>query len=129
MEPDEIRAIVTEAKKHHKKVACHCHSREGMELLLDAGADSIEHATYLDPEINERIIKQGVYVVPTFTPYEIAAAYGEERGLLMDTVLAARSIIGEKRKRFRQAYEPVSYTHLDVYKRQLLVSDFCHLFA
>ncbi len=105
MEPDEIRAIVTEAKKHHKKVACHCHSREGMELLLDAGADSIEHATYLDPEINERIIKQGVYVVPTFTPYEIAAAYGEERGLLMDTVLAARSIIGEKRKRFRQAYE------------------------
>lgn len=105
MDLDEIQAIVTEAKRHHKKVACHCHSREGMELLLEAGADSIEHATYLDPEINERIIRQGVYIVPTFTPYEIAAAYGEERGLLMDTVLAARSIIGEKRNRFRQAYE------------------------
>lgn len=105
MEADEIQAIVREAKRHHKKVACHCHSREGMELLLEAGADSIEHATYLDEEINDRIIKQGVYIVPTFTPYEIAAAYGEERGLLMDTVLAARSIIGEKRKRFRQAYE------------------------
>lgn len=105
MELDEVKAIVAEAKKRHKKVACHCHSRAGMEMLLDAGADSIEHATYLDPEINERIIKQGVYVVPTFTPYEIAAACGEESGLLMDTVLAARGIIAEKRQRFKQAYE------------------------
>lgn len=104
-ELDEVREIVREAKKKGKKVACHCHSRKGMELLLDAGADSIEHATYLDREVNERIMAQGVYVVPTFFPYEIAAAEGEERGLLMDTVLAARAIVGEKRRRLKQAYE------------------------
>ncbi|MDO5551902.1 MAG: amidohydrolase family protein [Lachnospiraceae bacterium] len=105
MELDEISAIVKEAHKHGKKVACHCHSRAGMEILLDAGADSIEHATYLDPEINERIIKQGVYVVPTFTPYEIAAASQIGCGILPDAILNSRAIIEEKRRRLKEAYE------------------------
>lgn len=105
MELEELAAIVREAKKKGRKVACHCHSSRGMKLLLDAGADSIEHATYLDREIDKRIISQCVYVVPTFSPYEIAASEGEERGLLIDTVLAARAIVDEKRKRLREAYE------------------------
>lgn len=105
MEPDEIAAIVCEAHKRGKKVACHCHSRAGMEILLDAGADSIEHATYLDPEINTRIIEQGVYVVPTFTPYEIAAASEIGCGILPDAILNSRAIIGEKRRRLKEAFE------------------------
>lgn len=105
LEPDEMRAIVSEAHKHGKKVACHCHSRAGMDILLDAGADSIEHATYLDPEVNERIIRQGVFVVPTFTPYEIAAASEIGCGIVPDAILNSRAIIGEKRRRLREAYE------------------------
>ena len=105
MELDEVAAIVAEAHRHGKKVACHCHSRAGMDLLLDAGADSIEHATYLDPEVNARIIEQGVYVVPTFTPYEIAAASEIGCGILPDAILNSRAIIGEKRRRLKQAYE------------------------
>ena len=105
MELDEIQAIVREAHKHGKKVACHCHSRAGMEILLEAGADSIEHATYLDPEINERIIRQGVFVVPTFTPYEIAAASEIGCGILPDAILNSRAIIKEKRRRLKEAYE------------------------
>lgn len=105
MELDEVAAIVSEAHRHGKKVACHCHSRAGMELLLDAGADSIEHATYLDPEVNARIIGQGVFVVPTFTPYEIAAASEIGCGILPDAILNSRAIIGEKRRCLKQAYE------------------------
>ncbi len=105
MDLDELSAIVKEAKKHGLKVACHCHSREGMEIIVAAGADSIEHCTYLDPEINQKIIDNGLYIVPTFIPYENAAFDGEEKGLLMDTVLAARAIIVEKHFRFKEAYE------------------------
>lgn len=105
LELDELAAMVSEAAKHGKKVACHCHSRAGMEILLDAGAASIEHATYLDPEINERIIRQGVYVVPTFTPYEIAAASEVGCGIVPDAIYASRAIIGEKRRRLKEAYE------------------------
>lgn len=105
IELDELAAMVSEAAKHGKKVACHCHSKKGMEILLNAGAASIEHATYLDPEINERIIKQGVYVVPTFTPYEIAAASEVGCGIVPDAIYASRAIIGEKRKRLKEAYD------------------------
>lgn len=105
IELDELAAMVSEAAKHGKKVACHCHSKEGMEILLDAGAASIEHATYLDPEINERMIRQGVYVVPTFTPYEIAAASEVGCGIIPDAIYASRAIIEEKRRRFKEAYE------------------------
>ena len=105
MEQEEIDAIVSEAHKHGKAVACHCHSKEGMERLIKAGADSIEHSTYLDAEIDEKILKAGTYVVPTFLPYMNYALLGEQNGQLMDTVLAARAIIGEKKKRFSEAYK------------------------
>lgn len=104
MEQAELSAIVSEAKKHGKTVACHCHSREGMELIVNAGASSIDHATYLDPEINEKIIRKGIFVVPTFLPYMNYALLGEQEHQLMDTVLAARAIVGEKKERFYQAY-------------------------
>ena len=105
MEQEELTAIVAEAKKHNRKVACHCHSREGMELLVEAGAASIEHSTYLDPEINEKIIAKGIYVVPTFEPYMNYAFLGEAHNQLMDTVLAARAIVEEKQTRLYQAYK------------------------
>ena len=93
---EELDAIVSEAKKHGKKVACHCHSRQGMEMLVKAGADSVEHSTYLDADVDKLLIENGVYVVPTFLPYMNYALLGEQEHQLMDTVLAARAIVDEK---------------------------------
>ncbi|MCI8661167.1 MAG: amidohydrolase family protein [Lachnospiraceae bacterium] len=104
MEQEELDAIVSEAARHGRKVACHCHSREGMELLVHAGAASIEHSTYLDPEINKKIMEKGIYVVPTFEPYMNYAFLGEKHGQMMDTVLAARAIVEEKKERLYEAY-------------------------
>lgn len=105
IEQEELDAIVSEAHKHGKTVACHCHSKEGMERIVKAGADSIEHSTYLDAEIDEKILKAGTYVVPTFLPYMNYALYGEQNGQLMDTVLAARAIVDVKKERFNEAYK------------------------
>lgn len=104
MEQEELDAIVSEAARHGRKVACHCHSREGMELLVHAGAASIEHSTYLDPEINKKIMEKGIYVVPTFEPYMNYAFLGEKHGQMTDTVLAARAIVEEKKERLYEAY-------------------------
>lgn len=102
---EELDAIVSEAKKHGKKVACHCHSRQGMEMLVKAGADSVEHSTYLDADVDELLIENGVYVVPTFLPYMNYALLGEQEHQLMDTVLAARAIVDEKKRRFKEAFD------------------------
>lgn len=102
---EELTAIVQEAKKHGKRIACHCHSREGMEMIVKAGASSVEHSTYLDPEIDEKLIEAGVFVVPTFLPYMNYALLGEQEHQLMDTVLAARAIVEEKKRRFYEALQ------------------------
>lgn len=102
---EELDAIVSEAKKHGKKVACHCHSRQGMEMLVKAGADSVEHSTYLDADVDKLLIENGVYVVPTFLPYMNYALLGEQEHQLMDTVLAARAIVDEKKRRFKEALD------------------------
>ena len=102
---EELDAIVSEAKKHGKKVACHCHSRQGMEMLVKAGADSVEHSTYLDAHVDKLLIENGVYVVPTFLPYMNYALLGEQEHQLMDTVLAARAIVDEKKRRFKEAFD------------------------
>ena len=102
---EELDAIVSEAKKHGKKVACHCHSRQGMEMLVKAGADSVEHSTYLDADVDKLLIENGVYVVPTFLPYMNYALLGEQEPQQMDTVLAARAIVDEKKRRFKEAFD------------------------
>lgn len=105
IEQEELDAIVSEAHKHNKTVACHCHSKEGMERIVRAGADSIEHCTYLDSEIDKKILDKGIYIVPTFLPYMNYALLGEQNGQLMDTVLAARAIVDTKKERFKEAYD------------------------
>lgn len=102
---EELSAITEEAVRHGKRVACHCHSKEGMQMIINAGASSIEHSTFLDKEIDEQLIDKGIFVVPTFLPYMNYALYGEQHNQLMDTVLAARAIVSEKKTRFYEAYE------------------------
>lgn len=64
---DEVRAIVETAHMYGKKVAVHAHGTEGINLALEAGADSIEHATLLDERSLELFKRTGAYMVPTLS--------------------------------------------------------------
>lgn len=66
-EMEEIRAAVIEAAKVGKIVAAHAHGIEGIRNAVEAGAKTIEHATYLhqDPRVMERMAKEEIFVVPT----------------------------------------------------------------
>jgi imidazolonepropionase-like amidohydrolase len=43
----ELRAVVDEAHRAGLPVAAHCHGLAGIEQALDAGADSIEHCSFM----------------------------------------------------------------------------------
>lgn len=45
---DEIRAVVDVAHAVGKRVAAHAHGAESIRMAIAAGADTIEHASYLD---------------------------------------------------------------------------------
>jgi imidazolonepropionase-like amidohydrolase len=62
---EELRAVVEEAHKAHRKVAMHATSPEGIRNALEAGADSIEHGHDADKATLELIAKKGAWLVPT----------------------------------------------------------------
>lgn len=64
---DEAVAIVATAKLFGKKVSAHAHGGDGIRLALEAGVDSIEHGTILDPETIEAFVASGAYYVPTLS--------------------------------------------------------------
>lgn len=63
---EETRAAVEEARKGARRVAAHAHAAAGMRIAVQAGVDSIEHATLLDRETIRLCKERGTALVPTF---------------------------------------------------------------
>ena len=62
---EEIEAIVNETHRRFRKVACHAYGGEGLQNCVDAGVDSIEHGFDLDDAAIAKMVKKGIYLVPT----------------------------------------------------------------
>lgn len=74
---DELKAAADEAHKAGRKICTHCHGTQGIKNSVMAGIDSIEHASILDEEAVDMMVKAGTYMVPTLAaPYYIV-----EKGL------------------------------------------------
>ncbi len=102
---DELKAAVTEAHKAGRKVATHCHGTQGIKNSIMAGIDSIEHATILDEEAVEMMVKAGTYIVPTLSaPYYIVEN-GEAAGIPKFAVDKAREVSLTHVKGLQMAYK------------------------
>jgi imidazolonepropionase-like amidohydrolase len=62
---DEMNAIVDEAHRLGRRVACHASPLESTKMALRAGVDTIEHGCDLDRETARAIADQGITMVPT----------------------------------------------------------------
>lgn len=70
---EEIRATVDEAHGLGMLVAAHAHTVDGIAAALDAGVDSVEHATELAAEQAETLAERGTPIGPTLLINEIIA--------------------------------------------------------
>lgn len=69
MAADEVRAAFDEAKAHGKRTACHVMGTVAIGRVLDAGVDVISHGFYLNDDLAQRMVEQGVYLDPTLSSY------------------------------------------------------------
>lgn len=67
---EELRAGVEEAHKAGRKTSAHAYSPQAITNALEAGIDSVEHASFLDQETALRMCAQGTYMVPTLSTYQ-----------------------------------------------------------
>lgn len=57
--------LVREAHARGKKVACHAHGLQGVWQCIRAGADSIEHGSYMDDAAQDAMTQAGIFYTAT----------------------------------------------------------------
>jgi imidazolonepropionase-like amidohydrolase len=100
---EELAAIVDEAHMRGLKVAAHAHGTQGIKNAIEAGVDTIDHASFLDDEAIAMAKKAGVYFVPDIYNTEYTLAEGLKLGILQESLDKEKSLSVEQRESFRQA--------------------------
>ncbi len=105
--PEEVQIIVDTAHAAGKPVMSHAYGGEGVKICLDAGVDSIEHGAALDDDLIEQMVKQGAWLVPTFTVLRRIVAISEQNPLALPDYmpLKARMLLEHQAESFRQALQ------------------------
>ncbi|MDX1493899.1 MAG: amidohydrolase family protein, partial [Longimicrobiales bacterium] len=75
---DEANAVIQAATEYGMGVAAHAHGAEGMARAVRAGVHSIEHGTFMTPEVMELMKQNGTWYVPTILAGEFVAEKAEE---------------------------------------------------
>ena len=90
----ELEAIVEIAKDYEMTVAVHAHGTEGMKRAVLAGVDSIEHGTYMTPEVMDLMKENGTYYVPTLMAGDWVAMKAKEDDYFPAVVRPKAAAIG-----------------------------------
>ncbi len=94
MTPEEMKAIVETAHSFGRKVAVHSHASEGTAAAIEAGADTIEHASYLDDRTIVLFKSHGTWLVPTEVA-PVAALENARAGALPAAVIPKAEAAGK----------------------------------
>lgn len=71
MSPDEIKAVVDEARRLHRKVMSHAQPSAAVIASARGGVDSVEHAFLADRAALEVVREHGTYLTPTLTVTDV----------------------------------------------------------
>jgi imidazolonepropionase-like amidohydrolase len=103
---EELKAIVETAKDYGFTVAAHAHGAEGIRRAVEAGVTSIEHGTYMTPDIMAMMKKKGTVYVPTLLAGKTVVDMANKPGALPDIVVPKALRVGAQIEHtFRAAYK------------------------
>jgi imidazolonepropionase-like amidohydrolase len=105
MTAGEIQAAVDEAHMLGMRVAAHAHGNAGIRAAIQAGVDTIEHASYLDDETIRMAIDRGTFFSMDIYNTEYTLAEGEANGVLEENLAKERQVGRIQRESFRRAVE------------------------
>ena len=105
--PDEIAAIVYEARAAGKTVMAHAQATQGIKNAVVGGIHSIEHGIYLDEEVVEEMKRRGTFLVATLVaPLWVVRRAEQDPGSVPPyAVRKAREVSADHKASFRLAVE------------------------
>lgn len=101
LDRDELRAAVEAAHVHRLRVAAHAHATVGIRVALEAGVDTVEHATLLDRATIRLCREKGAALVPTFSALDAIVANAER--LTPEVAPRGRALVERHRTGMRDA--------------------------
>ena len=102
---EELTALVDEAHSRGLKVASHAHGAEGIINALVAGADTIEHASFIDDEGIRLAIEKNAALSMDIYVTEYILGEGASSGILEESLEKERMTGATQRANFRKAVE------------------------
>ncbi|MBI4591492.1 MAG: amidohydrolase family protein [Candidatus Rokubacteria bacterium] len=78
---EELRAAAEVAHGAGKKLAVHAYGNQGIRNAIAGGADTVEHATFIDDETLALLRRSGTFIVPTLTNTYRVATEGARGGV------------------------------------------------
>jgi imidazolonepropionase-like amidohydrolase len=103
---EELAAVVQTATDYGMHVAAHSHGAEGMKRAVLAGVRSIEHGTFMTPEIMRLMKEKGTFYVPTISAGRFVAEKSLEEDYFPEVVRPKAASVGPQiQETFEQAYK------------------------
>jgi imidazolonepropionase-like amidohydrolase len=105
--PEEIAALVYEARAAGKTVMAHAQATQGIKNAVLGGIHSIEHGIYLDEEVVEEMKRRGTWFVPTLVAplWVVRRAEKDPSSVPPYAVRKAKEVIADHQASFRMAVE------------------------
>lgn len=102
---EEMKAIVDEARLLDLKVAVHAHGPRGIQSAIEAGVDSVEHASMITDESIAQAVEQGTFLSMDIYVSDYILSEGEAAGILEESLAKERMVGRVQRERFQAAFE------------------------
>ena len=105
MTVEQLRAVVKVAHARGKKVTAHAHGAEGIKNAINAGADSIEHASLADEAALQLAKKNGTWLAMDIYNGTYIDDIGTKEGWPEEYLRKNRETTDAQRTAFRRAVE------------------------
>ncbi|MEO1244307.1 MAG: amidohydrolase family protein [Pseudomonadota bacterium] len=102
---EEMATIVDESQRRGRKVAAHAHGTDGIKAAIEAGVDSVEHASFIDDEGIRMARDAGTFLVMDIYVSTYILEMGEGAGFLAESLEKERIVGQAQRNNFRKAHE------------------------
>jgi len=102
---EEIQMIVREAHRRGITVAAHAHGTEGIYAAIEAGVDSVEHASFIDDAGIKLAKEKGTFLSMDIYTTEYILGEGEKAGILEESLAKERKTGTVQRESFTRAVD------------------------
>jgi imidazolonepropionase-like amidohydrolase len=102
---EEMATIVDESHRRGLRVAAHAHGTDGIKAAIEAGVDSVEHASLIDDEGIRMAAERGTYLVMDIYVHSYIMEGGIAAGFLPESLEKEKIVGTAQRNNFQKAHE------------------------